>query len=469
VYTFVVTSRPRGPLARALPLSLVVACSTPSAVAPTEAGTSDAPVADGGIVSSCHLSFAPSVVADDVPAKQQREPSVAVDGSGAIWIADNDIPDPNAGNTPPAVMKVSRSTDGGKTFQVVGQPYCGHDNCGNPLLAVDSADRVFLTYGALDYAAGNPRWTYLVRIDDHPDNPHAAPLLVSDDGVDSQTDREWIAIGPHDEIYVAWKRGYHTSNGEIRIARSDTNGVSFEPSTLVLGDALGSPPGYASIAVDANGVIKVAANTGPAPYSLVDRVVFTQSTDRGASFSPPVDLHAIPTQAIPAPFDMLDLYPSFPVIAVARDGFTHVAWSQQAADNPLRIDLVVASSADGAVFGPPTRVNDDSAPAFHMQPAIATDDLGMLYLTWLDSRALMTPPALWKMFASYSRDRGQNFEPNIDLGTPIFAGQQGNLFGLQAIGEFNGMTTAHGSVYAAWTDTRTGDSGVYLAIGRCEP
>jgi hypothetical protein len=460
-------------LTHALALPFVVACSTSSAVnAPGDGGTSDGDVgvADGGVVSSCRLSFAASVVADDVPAKQQREPSIAVDGTGAVWIADNDIPDPDAGNMPGAVMKVSRSTDGGKTFQVVGQPYCGHDNCGNPLLAVDSADRVFLTYGALDNTPGNPRWTYFVRIDEHADNPHAAPLLVSDDGVDSHTDREWIAIGPSDEIYVAWKRGYQSSGGEIRIARSDTNGARFEPSTLVIGDVLGSPPGYASMAIDAKGVIKVALNAGRAPYSLVDRVVFTQSTDRGVSFSPPVDLHAIPTQAIPQPFDMLDLYPSFPVIAVAKDGFAHVAWSQQDAANPLRIDLVVASSADGVVFGSPMRVNDDAAPAFHMQPAIATDDLGIVYVTWLDSRAYAgTPPALWKMFASYSRDRGRHFEPNIDLGTPIFAGQQGDLFGLQAIGEFNGLTTAKGSVYAAWTDTRTGDSAVYVAVGRCEP
>ena len=70
------------------------------------------------------------------------------------------------------------------------------------------------------------------------------------------------------------------------------------------------------------------------------------------------------------------------------------------------------------------------------------------------------------MFASYSCDQGQHFAPNIDLGTPLFRGAQGDLFSLQAIGEFNGLTTAKRDVYAVWTDTHTGDSAVYLAIGR---
>lgn len=445
-----------------------MACGSTRSASPSNPRAADA--AADQIVSSCVLSFSASVVADDIPGKQQREPSVAVDSRGAIWIADNDIPDPNAGMTPPAVMKVRRSTDGGRSFQDVGQPHCGHDNCGNPLLAVDSADRVFLTYGALDDTPQNPRWIYLVRVDDHPDNPHAAPLKVSDDAA-PRADREWLAVGPADELYVAWKRGYHDPSGEIRIARSDDHGASFSASTLVVGNVAGDEPGYAAIAVDAKGVVKVAVNAGPSgAYSRVNRIVFTQSTDRGAHFSAPVDLHATPSEPPPPPFDQLGLYPTFPVIAVAKDGFAHVAWSQQDTADRLRIDLVVASSADGVVFGSPTRVNDDTGVAFHMQPALATDERGVVYATWLDSRAYAgVPPAIWKMFASYSRDRGGHFEPNIDLGTPLFPGAQSNLFGLQAVGEFNGMTTAKGSVYAAWTDTRTGDSAVYLAVGRCDP
>ena len=78
------------------------------------------------------------------------------------------------------------------------------------------------------------------------------------------------------------------------------------------------------------------------------------------------------------------------------------------------------------------------------------------------------PPAIWKMFSSYSQDRGRTFAANVDLGTPVFPGQQGDLFSTTAVGEFNGLTSRNGSVYATWTDTHTGDSAVYLAIGKCQ-
>jgi hypothetical protein len=73
------------------------------------------------------------------------------------------------------------------------------------------------------------------------------------------------------------------------------------------------------------------------------------------------------------------------------------------------------------------------------------------------------------MFASSSQDRGKHFEPNIDLGTPLFEGNQGDLFSLQAVGEFNSLVARNGGIYAAWTDTRTHDPGAYLAVGHCRP
>ena len=157
------------------------------------------------------------------------------------------------------------------------------------------------------------------------------------------------------------------------------------------------------------------------------------------------------------------MFINFPVIAVGG-GAVHVVWPQQAL-NPDLVDIVSATSTDGLHFSAPLRINDNSNVVGE-QPAAGCDEQGLLVVTWMDSRkwgGSSNKP--WKIFSAFSRDRGTSFSKNVDLGPPLFAGNQGIQEGAQAVGEFNGVAARAGRVYAVWTDTQSGDPAVSLAAG----
>jgi hypothetical protein len=422
---------------------------------------------NGGLCPTCSLTFGAShLIADGLPGATQREPSVAIDGKGGVWVAYADYGTPGVNS---AVMRVIHSTDQGQTFSPVGTALCGHDNCGNPLLAIDSQDRVFLSYGALDLGTPSPRYMMLARVDSRADNPHAPPMVVSDDAI-PRADRQWLSVGPDDSLYFVWKAGYQDPLGDIRLRRSDNHGVSFQPTVIVAGDLGGYRPLYAAIAVEPSGGVAVAIAAGTPDYTSVKQVYFTRSTDRGLTFSAPVSLGATAQRPIPGPFGtMAGVFINFPAIAVSNRA-THVVWPQQSAADPDVIDVVSTTRFDGVQFSAPARVNDDRSNGVHLQPAIACDERGLLIATWLDSRGWNgSANKPWKVFGALSRDEGASFLPNVDLGVPLFAGDQGVQEGAQATGEFNGVAARNGRVYAAWTDTTNGDPNIYLSAGTLNP
>lgn len=440
----------------AVALALAAGCSRSPAPAPPDAGGSDAAV----VCATCNVSFeAERVVEARPPGTPQREPSVDVDSHGTVWLAYIDYPDP-AANKPH--VRATKSTDGGKTFEA-SVDVCG--DCGDPVVAIDSRDRVYLA--TID--RGGKRSARLRRLDAAADNPGVATTFSN--ATDSYPDREWMALGPNDEVYVTWNAGI--ADSALYFARSTDHGKSFEPSVVVAKPAAGELLVYGAIAVGPSGQISIAYPSGT-PNATADDVTatgvfFTRSTDGGGKFSAPVAVPAAPEQPVPGTLGnaaFKALFIDFPAIAAAPNGDVFVTWTGQRAGAPDAIDVLTSRTTDGLTFSTPVAANDGPTTTRTMPCSTIGGD-GALHVSWLDARDYPGGRnAPWTVFWARSTDGARRFEPSVRLSSQRLFGDPGPSVGLQyAIGEFNTLRGRGDSVYAAWSGAVSADVDLFLAVG----
>jgi hypothetical protein len=140
---------------------------------------------------------------------------------------------------------------------------------------------------------------------------------------------------------------------------------------------------------------------------------------------------------------------SNPSLVVDSLGNLYVVWEDDRNDD---WDIYFANSTDGGVTWtyPNVKVNDDSS-AWQINPSIAVDNSGNLYVTWDDDRN-----GDQDIYFSKSTDRGIKWTVDKKVSTDTLGASQSNP---------TIAVDSSGNIYIAWQDERNGftNSDIYFA------
>jgi hypothetical protein len=222
-----------------------------------------------------------------------------------------------------------------------------------------------------------------------------------------------LVMGPGGKLYAAWTE----FEGALWVSRSSDRGVSFSPPLQVAGPGIGAPARGPSLAVDAAGVIHLAWAVGE---DRAADIHFATSADHGRTFS------------VPRPIVRTAGHADAPKIAVDGNRTLHLVFAESPAGPLQRYHIYYSRSNDGGrSFEPPREISGPRiALASAHFPALGVDGRGHVYVIWeMLARRLPHPRGLGFTF---SGDGGQTFAPPAVIPGSIPAGEgvNGSLQGL---------------------------------------
>jgi len=274
------------------------------------------------------------------------------------------MPPESSANAPFAnELRLSRSTDGGKTFL----PSVLINDDGEPVNHSFDSIRIGRE-GAVHVAWIDGRGgqkasgTYVSRSTDHGLTFDKNKKIDDDTCVCCRTS---VAIAPDGTLYVAWRKMF----GDIRetvVARSVDGGMTFSEPVIVGHDRWNYPScphRPVSLGVDGDGRVYVVWYTEGEDETPA--VYLSYSDDRGQSFSPKQQLNR-----------SKGTFPDHPQLAVDRRGRVVAMWEEL---SPVRREVVVSYSMDrGHTFSLPHKVNEKKGET----PAVAVNVAGQFVLAW---------------------------------------------------------------------------------------
>lgn len=257
---------------------------------------------DGG------LTFTPDVLVNDTAGglmdRPHRNPSMAVDTSGVIYIAFDD------GRNGPGNYDIyfSKSIDGGLTFipdVMVNDTIPGDSlNDTRPALALSQDDEIYVSWSKQFDSL------YVSKSTDG-GVTFSSDVLVNDTVVESWMNT--MDVDARGYVHIAWFDGRDGSYN-IYYSRSTDSGLTFSPN-IQLNDIINEPEpqGYPSMCVDDSGLVYAVWENGPATEP---DIYFTLSTDTGDSsfVEPNVQV------------DETDSSCFYPSVAVDDSGKVYVLW-----------------------------------------------------------------------------------------------------------------------------------------------
>lgn len=284
---------------------------------------------------------------EDVPYWRQEAPALVVQGEDVFvtW----GLAHPKATPQQPFAteLRLSRSIDGGKTFQpsVAVNDDPGVIQHTFDALHRDADGRLHLSW--IDGREGKKEpGTYVARSLDR--GATITRNLKVDEGT-CVCCRTAVTSGPEGMVYVAWRKIFEGNVRETVVARSTDHGETFEAPVIVGHDRWvfpACPHRPASMGVDRQGRLYVVWYTEGTDE--IPAVYIAYSDDRGKSFSEKRKLNV-----------SKNTFPDHPQIAVDPEGRIVVVWEEQA---PVKRDVVMSVSMDrGATFTAPHKVNEKKA------------------------------------------------------------------------------------------------------------
>lgn len=407
--------------------------------------------------------FFPSSVApaNDVDASMepghQGEVSVAVDRNRAdrVVAASMDLDDGR--------LLVMSSEDAGRSWVKSRIPFSdGAVFDADPWVRFDSRGRAFLAH--IPVASGNrPVGIEVARSDDGGrtwgPSVRISHNLGKDDKVALEAD-DHEGSPFRDAIHVAWK----WPGGGVLYSRSLDSGLTFSEPRL-LDSTAGSGLDFA---IDAGGGVYLA---------LYDRdrrsIRVYRSVDGGGTFFSS-------TRVAPVRAGWFSIQPAHcrrqslthASIDVDPEGTLYATWTDYekgvdpeacgraacSLDDPCHTEVYFSLSRDhGRSWSEPVAVPDEVAPTGdRFFPWVAVDPVdGTVAIAYKDTRTAPTRQGT-DVFLSRSTDCGLSFERAIRLSSASsFAGTVDFQYG-----DYQGVATASGKIYAAWTDYRPDSSGI---------
>jgi len=272
------------------------------------------------------------------------------------------------------------------------------------------------------------------------------------------------------DLYIAWSSfhiGAVFGGCQLMVIRSTDGGASWSSPVTVDGSLTSGDNWGVSIVVDQNSTVHL----GWPEYSL-NAIRYARSTDRGATFSAPVEIAAIVYQPSPLPPTRFRT-PMQTQMAIDRgtkntSGSLYLVWVDYASGDT---DVYLASSHDaGSTWSDPVRVNNDTESNGIDQffAAVTVTDEGWVHVGFYDRRSDPENRMLEYWWA-ISFDGGASFPLNMPMSDVAFDGDLSQEGDLAFIGDYTGMSSANGTVAAVWCDTRRAtesapDSDIYGAV-----
>ncbi|MCX6244712.1 MAG: T9SS type A sorting domain-containing protein [Bacteroidetes bacterium] len=293
------------------------------------------------------------------------------------------------------------------------------------------------------------------------------PVLAIDASAapDIAIDRPWLAIDNSSgsfsgNLYLVTKSIKEaTAPHHLYLVKSTDGGTTWNTPRL-LDDLL--PVGPTSNAmgvpcVSANGTLFVNYLSYDPSLSIFPRDVCIRSSDGGLTFSPGIISEIPPASVIPTA-DSLFQY-SYTVSANPADSsnLIHIFTDRRNGD----WDIWYNTSFDGGVsWSACTRLNDDPVGNGIGQDMCwgGFSSSGNYAAIWRDRRDAGTgPDADYRIYGSYSTDKGQTFKSNFALGN-----SSGGLFIPVTGNDFLGACIEDSTIYGAWADKRTPQNQEYF-------
>ncbi|MBS0179400.1 MAG: exo-alpha-sialidase [Nitrospira sp.] len=303
---------------------------------------------------------------EDVPYWRQEAPALVVQGNDVFvtW----GLAHPKATPQQPFAteLRLSRSNDGGRTFQpsIVVNDDPGVIQHTFDALHRDVEGRLHLSW--IDGREGKKDpGTYVARSLDH------GQSVTSNRKVDEGTCvccRTAVTSGPDGTVYVAWRKIFEGNVRETVVARSVDHGETFEAPVIVGHDKWvfpACPHRPASMGVDRHGRVYVVWYTEGTDE--IPAVYLAFSDDRGQTFSPKQQLNV-----------SKNTFPDHPQIAVDPEGRVVVIWEEQ---GPVKRDVVMSVSTDrGLGFTAPYKLNERKSQT----PVVAVNRQGVFAMAWME-------------------------------------------------------------------------------------
>ena len=326
----------------------------------------------------------------------------------------------------------SLTTSDGNVWDANSDPVVVIDNAGHVYLsslyldAVAVSNGLYVGVGTLDPTGG----VSFMAFNAVATNPSLSPNFSED--------KPWIAVDNSSSaftgnVYASWTRFVGNSltgltSDSIVFSRSTNlgNTWSSSPMRISLAAQDGAVQG-SQVAVGHDGTVYVAYEVF---YVGGKRQHFmAKSMNGGASFNTPV---AITPFFNDLTFKSTYRKNSFAAMAASpANGDVFVVYSDQPSST-LGAQIEFIHSVDGSNFTKPVAINDNSNGQ-QFFPAIATDSLGSVHVSWFDTRNAKGS-SQYDIYATYSKDNGSTFGTNARV-TPSLINAGRSSF----IGDYAGI------------------------------
>ena len=303
---------------------------------------------------------------EETPYWRQEAPALVLQGNDAFVSWGLTHPRSTPQQPLATELRLSRSTDGGRTFQpsVLVNDDPGVIQHTFDALHRDAQGRLHLSW--IDGRDGKKEpGTYVARSLDQ------GQTITHNMKVDESTCvccRTAVTSGPDGMVYVAWRKIFAGNVRETVVARSADGGATFEAPVIVGHDQWvfpACPHRPASMGTDRQGRLYVVWYTEGTDETPA--VYIASSDDQGRTFSEKRQLNVA-----------RNTFPDHPQIAVNPQGGVVVVWEEQA---PVKRDVVVSVSTDrGETFSRPQKVNDKKSQT----PVVAVNEQGLFALAWME-------------------------------------------------------------------------------------
>lgn len=304
--------------------------------------------------------------ATEVPYSRQEAPALVASGDDVLvtWAVTHPkvTPDKPFSND----LRLSRSTDGGKTFLPSVLVNDDDQVIGHSFDSLHMAPDGVIHVAWIDGREGKKEsGTFVTRSTDH------GRTVLKNLKVDENTCvccRTSVTTGPDGTLYVAWRKILPGDLRETVVARSTDGGKTFTEPVIAGHDKWvfpGCPHRPASIGTDRRGRLYVVWYTEGSDETPA--IYLAYSDDKGETFSPKHRLNV-----------SKGTFPDHPQMAVDAEGRLAIAWEEQ---SPVRREVVMSVSLDrGQTFSAPQKINDKKGQT----PSVSINSNGLAALAWME-------------------------------------------------------------------------------------
>jgi len=302
----------------------------------------------------------------EVPYMRQEAPALAVVGDDVFLTWALTHPKLNADKPFSNELRLSRSTDSGKTFLPSILVNDDEQVIGHSFDSIHVAPDGTLHLAWIDGREGKKEpGTFITRSTDR-GRTVAKNLKVEEDTC--VCCRTSLTTGPDGTLYVAWRKVLPGEVRETVVARSTDGGSTFSSPVIVGHDKWvfpGCPHRPASVGTDRFGRLYVVWYTESVDETPA--VFMAYSDDHGVTFSPKQKINA-----------SKGTFPDHPQMAVDPEGRIVIVWEEQ---SPVRREIVVSVSLDrGHTFSTPQKLNEKKGQT----PSLSMNSKGLAALAWME-------------------------------------------------------------------------------------